>query len=268
MPAANHDTRVSRPPIPREHGAWGILGGAFLLSVALASTVTVGMIFLAFALAGCNFSRHAFLAAMRRKPRANGLFWCAIFALSGVLLLGGAAHAASYWRIFIWTACLVPFFVTELLLIRAHKQQSFTAQLVGTAGLAAAAPLTWLVYTPGWTREAGGAWLLAVVFFTGLIIFVRFQIELMSGAAGRAAARRRYRRALLFYHTILLAVLAVLAFEGGGYKWSIAVFAPAIAQAFAAGIFATPVKTIRRLGWLQMAHTLLFVLLAALFLRG
>lgn len=267
MPESKHDNRVSRPPVPREHGAWGILGGAFLLTAALTGTVTAGMILLVFATIAFYFSRHALLGAMRKQPRATAMIWCALFALAGTLLLGAAAHAARYWRIFIWFALLIPFLIAEILLIRSRKQQSFAAQLVGTAGLAATAPLSYIVYTPGWSREAGIAWLIAVVFFIGLIIFVRFQIEVMICGAGRAATRRRYRLALICYHAAVLAALGMLALVGSGYQWTIAVFAPAIGQAFWTGISTRPVKTIRRLGWLQMANTILFAVLAAVFLR-
>jgi hypothetical protein len=268
MLIAHDPTRALRPPVPREHGAWGILGGAFFLVIACTGAFTAGMAAFLLATVAFYFSRHALLSALRKRPASHGAWWFAAFALCGLLLLAAAASAADYWPIIVWSTVLIPFFSAELILIYCRKQQSFPAQLIGTAGLTAVAPLSHMVYAAGLTRDAGIVWLLAILFFSGLILFVRFQIHSMSSASGRAGLRRNYRIALMLYNGILLTVLIAAAIPGGRFARSIVPFIPSILQAFAAGIGFIRAKTVRQLGWLQMAHTLAFVLLAALFLRG
>ncbi|MBI4719990.1 MAG: YwiC-like family protein [Chitinivibrionia bacterium] len=253
-----------RPPIPREHGAWGILCGAFLSAAARTGDITPGMLAFLAALVSFYFSRHAFLAAFGKRPVPGAKAWFAGFALAGLACLVGAAEIARFRPLLLWCMLWPPFFAAEWILIKAHRQQTLIAQIIGTAGLTLAAPLSYAVHSAGMVPDALFLWFLNMAFFTGLILFVRYQIARTGARAAQDGGRNPYMLALLLYNAVLAVAFSILAVVSSKNAGAGIVFLPSILQASAAAAGMLKIRTIRRLGWLQMAHTVVFVVLLGL----
>jgi hypothetical protein len=265
MARPNAKRAPRHPPVPREHGAWGILCGAFLSVAARTGTLTPAMLLFLAGMASLYSSRHALLLGLGKRPGPRAAIWVAVFALIGLACLCGTAALVRFW--FLLPSCLifVPFLIAELLLFRAHRQQSILAQIIGTTGLTLMAPLTYIVQARGWVPDALRLWLVNAGFFLGLIVFVRFQIARMSARADNRRARNSYFGALLAYNAVLVVALSLVSALSRRYAPLCVVFLPSILQSLAALAGAPAVGTVRRLGWLQVAHTVLFVVLLGVF---
>jgi hypothetical protein len=153
------------------------------------------------------------------------------------------------------------FLLIEILLIRARKQRSFLAQMIGTIGLTSIAPLSLILLQKEFLLEAGFIWIINILFFFSGILYVRYQIALMKNNTKENSELNKYRISVLSYHFLLLFILLSISISNRFYNDLIFAFIPTILQAATAITNQFRVKTIKRLGWLEMTHTLVFVII-------
>ena len=248
---------ISSPPFPKEHGAWGILIGAFLSVIAYTKAVSLSQICLLFSIVLFYIARASFLNILRGKNKHREGFWFFVFAGLGWLGMLLTAYLAQYWEILGWSLIMLPFLGAEVLLIKFRKQMSLLAQLIGTIGLSMIAPLTMLLYQQKVTFSAGFIWLIDALFFTSGILFVRYQIAIMK----QTSDYMRYQISIIIYHIGLLLFLFWLHFTNEAYSGWLLVFTPMLLQTFYFLISKLQFRSLRTVGWLQIGHTLVFIIL-------
>lgn len=251
--------------LPKEHGAWGLLVGAFFSVVAITGKLNLSMIFFLIAVVLFYFSRYIFLLILRSQSSFFEWTLFLIFAAAGWLFLSAAAWFAVYWLILPFSSVMALFLLAEIILIRAKKQRSFLAQVIGTIGLTSVAPLTFILFSGEITRFVAFIWLINALFFGSGILYVRYQIARMKQDFSQYPEFHRFRAGVICYHFSLLLVLLFVALSFNSYAGLLAAFTPAILQGATAVNLHFKIKTVKKLGWLEMAHTLLFVVLLALF---
>jgi len=253
------------PPIPREHGAWGILIGSFLSVIAITHTVLFSQLFFLLAIAAFYLARHSFLLVLKSGDIKSRAGWFITFTIIGWIFLAGAAISAQYFQIIIWSSLLLIFLLLEIWLIRHRKQASFSAQLAGTVGLTAIAPLSLMLYQKDFTSFFIFTWVINILFFTSGILFVRYQISAMKENASKRSDFKKYKAAMICYHFTLLILLflSVLYFDK---FWGLFIaFVPILAQSFIAILVKLNFRNLRVVGWLEIAQTLCFIALLAIF---
>lgn len=185
--------------IPREHGAWGILGQSFLAGLILAKGVTWLTLPAAAAVLLLFLLREPLIFLGRQEfvwknpnedtPAARRLVWIYVLLLipSGCLLLAGLP-----WRI---VASLgVPAFLllaASTWLTVKNRQRSVWFQVVSSAGLNASALLAWVSVRPAIELPILTLWAILSAHATAAVLVVHAHLDLRiavkKGEAGSIA---------------------------------------------------------------------------------
>lgn len=286
---------LGRPIVPREHGAWAVLYGAFIAGVGVAGQVTlpVGLFFVAVTAAALGNGPLTILVRPAASPtwqadRGRALAWLAVYgAIFGLAVLPlFLAYRLTFLTAFgMGAAC---FLLMRAYLLRGRDDRSLAGELLGAAGLSMVGPTAHAVATRAVAPVGALLWLLLFLFFASGVFYVRMRIRGMlarrpgatpahqtagmecGGAAAAlrtTAAQRTAYRSCLAYHLVLLVALPLLAVLHL-VPWAILLaFAPALWRA-AAGLRRQEGQLdLKRLGWSEVAQTLVFLLLLVAALR-
>ena len=255
-----------RPPLPKEHGAWGMLFLPLLAALltapgGVAAWLIVPVVFFGYAL------REPLERTLRGRRDATTLGWLVGYALAAALCatLLVALTARTRW--------LAPAGAAGLLLLAGalpaaqRRSRSLTAELAGALGL----PLSALVGAlAAGGRNSLGLYLAFALYNLATVPYIRTWV-----LARRAERSERYQAEAAFVRRLCLATLALVvpvaalpALAGWQPPWVWATYLPGWARIVrglrSAGRVEVPIQ---RLGWLEMAHSLAFCLLVALAYR-
>jgi hypothetical protein len=255
---------LGRPIVPKEHGAWAVLFGAFVAGVGVAGKVTVPVMLLLAAVTLLAFANGPISLILRpagsqasAQDRRRVIGWLAIYAAGAAACL--APLFAVYRMAFLlpFGMAAVCFFALRAFLVREKDDRSLTGELVGTAGVAV-----------GDVQRVGAMlWLLLALFFASGIFYVRMRIRvLLAQRKGAPAVSRGARRSCLVYHALLLVLVPSLA-AASLIPWAMLLaFAPAIWRAAAGLRRRDAALNLKRLGWSEVGLTAAFVVLLVIAL--
>lgn len=272
--AAVPNRRISSLIAPREHGAWG------LLLVPLATGGAVGLLSAGNPLPLAVFTIAALALFWLRTPveswlgtglvkaqtpderRSVGITILILAAVAGCALLSLFWDGRNRDLLLIGAAAVVAF-MAQSLLRKLSRRTRMLAQVVGTLGLTITAPAAYYVVTGRLDRTAWALWMANFLFAGNQIHFVQLRIH--AARLNRWTDKLKQGRAFLFGEALLAAALLV--------AWHFRLFPALAALAFlpllARGMawFLQPQKTlqVRRLGWTELAHAVLF---GALLIAG
>lgn len=227
--------------MPREHGAWGILlvpfatavgvSGAFDFKVALLLTGT-----LCFYIARANWLK-------RQWKWTAVLFAASLMATAPLLLL---------WKLWWLTA----FGALAAVLAARPTQRALAAQIAAVGGLTLTAPAAWYVATGRLDAMAFWLWLWNTLYFVGSLFYVKMRIT-----------PQAIRWPVLVLHGALLLFVLALA-KANVVSWlMVLAFVPVVTRAaIGAGRFTPPVR-IKRLGWMEVAYSIVYGALLVVALR-
>jgi hypothetical protein len=260
---------IARPIVPKEHGAWAVLYGAFLAGVGVAGRLTVPVILLlgaATCLAFANGPLSLFLrsmgsrASLQERRRAFG--WLLVYASGAFLCL--APLLVLYRMTFLIPFGMVAacFALLRAFLVREGDDRSLPGELVGTAGLTLIGPVAHAVAVTQVQPIGVVLWLLLALFFASGVFYVRMRIRLMIGhRKGTTTTSSPARWWCILYHLFLLLLVPALA-AGNLIPWAILLaFAPAIWRAGVGLRSRDATLNLRRLGWSEVGLTAAFVLI-------
>ena len=217
---------VARPPMPREHGAWGILLIPFATAAGVAGVWNLPVMLLLVSILSFYIARTSWLKQNYR--------WTAI------LLAGSAACTVPLllvWKLW-WLAA---FGVVAAPMAFRKTERSVAMQLLAVGGLTLTAPAAWYVATG---KLEYRLWLLNVLYFAGGVFYVKMHI------ATAIARKPTGRLPVVIYYGALAGILA---------WWPVGLaFAPVIVRAFVGAARVSPVLRIKRLGWTEVAHSIVF----------
>jgi hypothetical protein len=227
--------------MPREHGAWGMLLVPFATAAATAGVFDAKVMLLLVSTLCFYIARTSWL---KRQFKWMALLLAASLALAAPLLL--------VWKLW-WLAA---FSIVAAGLAARPNPRSLAMQLAATAGLTLTAPAAWYAATGALDATAFWLWLWNTLYFAGGVLYVRLRIE-------RSGPRWPV---LAFYGAVLLFVLALALTDVVSSRVLLA-FAPAAARAaIGVGRLASPLR-VKRLGWSEVAHSLVFGALLTVALR-
>lgn len=224
--AAERPVAAARPPMPREHGAWGILLVPFATAVGVAGVWNLPVALLLVSILCFYVARASWLKKNYR--------WTA------ALLAGSAACVLPLllvWKLW-WLAA---FGAVAAPLAFRKTERSVGMQLLAVAGLTLTAPAAWYAATGTLDYRL---WLLNALYFGGGIFYVKMHI------ATAMARKPAGRLPVILYYGALAGILA---------WWPVGLaFAPVIARAFVGAARVSPVLRIKRLGWTEVAYSIVF----------
>ncbi len=260
---------IGRPIVPKEHGAWAVIYGAFLAGVGVAGQVTLPVILLLVGVTAAALANGP-LAILVRSTPGHSTAERKRQALTWLLLYGGAAAVAfgPLLVVFGMTFILafgmgaICFLLLRAFLIRERGDRTLGGELVGTAGLTMVGPAAHAVAV-GEVRLVGAVlWLLLFLFFASGVFYVRMRIHTMVvQRRGAPSSSNPAVWSCMLYHGLLFVVIPLLVIVKL-IPWPVLLaFAPALWRA-AAGLRRESTRLdVRRLGWSEVAVASAFVLL-------
>ena len=260
---------IGRPIVPREHGAWAVLYGAFLAGVGVAGRVTLPVVLLLGAVTFLAFANGP-LALMLRSAggresspeRGRTFFWFVAYGAGAMLCVGPLL--AFYRMTFLVPLAMTAacFSILRAFFVRQGAERSLPGELIGTAGLALVGPTAHAVALNGAQPSGALLWLLLTLYFSGGVFYVRMRIRVMlARRKGAPTVSNRARWSCAVYHMFLLVLIPALA-AVNVVPWAVLLaFAPALWRAAAGLRRQDAALDVRRLGWSEVGLTVAFVLI-------
>jgi hypothetical protein len=237
--------------MPREHGAWGILLIPFATAVGIAGTWNLPVALLLVSVMCFYVARTSFL-------KQDTTWTLVLLAGSAVCL----APLLGVWRLW-WLAALG---AAAAPLAFRKTGRGVAAQLIAVAGLTLTAPAAWYVATGNLDRHAWLLWGLNFLYFAGGVFYVKMHVA-------AAIRRKRFETAaekirwgatnLVFYGGLALCVVGLALAHLIPWLATLA-FAPVVVRAAIGVRRLSSTLRIQRLGWTEVAHSVMFAVLLVL----
>jgi predicted neutral ceramidase superfamily lipid hydrolase len=269
--------------MPAEHGAWGMLAVPFLTAAGVAGAWNAALLLCAV----CLLSLFLLRGSVESQGGWKTLAAPAHLALAALAAATGSLLLLPYRRVELIplaAAALVLYFA-QIYLIRRHNRQraaganfslppsfekrSLTAEMLGVVLLSMAAPAAWIASRGAMEKPALEVWALNLVFFAGGVLYVKYRVRGVQSHRKFSSLRERFLFAwpALLYHALLGAFLAATILKGAFPALVLLAFAPAILRATALVAQLGKRFPIRRLGWTEMVHAVVFATLLILAYR-
>jgi hypothetical protein len=262
--------------VPREHGAWGIL------LVPLVTGAAAGLLSGGRAWPLAPLSIAALALFWLRTPLESWAGTTPIRARTAeeialvrnaVMLLSVVSLAALAWLFWggqnwglLWIGAVAGgAFLGQALVKRAGRSMRTAAQIVGAAGLTAAAPAAYYVVTGRLSAAAWSIWIANLLFAANQIVFVQLRIRAahIASSSEKLALGRGFLAG-----QILLMVLLGAACSTHLFSWYAALaFAPVLFRGFAWFQSRSEKLAIHTLGKREMMHAGAFAVLLVVALQ-
>jgi hypothetical protein len=262
--------------MPAEHGAWGILIVPFLCAAVVAAASSNGSA-VPLTLAAVSVLG-VFL--LRGSLQSHG-HWRALFLPAHLALAVLAAAAAAllmflydrYWLLAVAAGGLA-LYLLQCALTRNHQRhtekRSLAAELVGVVLLTLSAPAATISVLGQLDARGLQVWLLNALFFLGGVLYVKYRVRGLLAHRPFCSLAERFRFAwpVFVYHLLLVLLLACAVILNSLPLLALVAFAPAVLRAHGLLFLLGRRFPIKRLGWSEIAHSVLFAVLLILASRA
>ncbi|HSD51916.1 MAG TPA: YwiC-like family protein [Candidatus Methylomirabilis sp.] len=260
---------IGRPIVPKEHGAWAVIYGAFLAGVGVAGQVTVPVILFLVGVTAAALANGPFAILARvtsdqaeRARRQRAFTWLLLYGAAAVLAFGPLLTAYRMTFLLPFGMGAIFFLLLRAFLVRERDDRTLGGELIGTAGLSMVGPAAHAVAV-GAVRPVGAVlWLLLFLFFASGVFYVRMRIRgMVAHRRGAPAPSNPAVWSCVGYHVALFVVIPSLVMVNLIPWLVLLAFAPALWRA-AAGLRREETRlNLRRLGWSEVAVATAFVFL-------
>jgi YwiC-like protein len=256
--------------VPREHGAWGLLlvpmitgagvafrEGGHIFPLIQLTTAALALFWLRTPLESLlgTAAIRAESGDERRTVR------CFVLALAGVaaVALGAllwADHNADLWPL---GAAVAAAFIAQAVLKKLGRRARMLSEMVGTVGLAAAAPAAYYVITGSLNATAGMLWLANILFSGDQIHYVQLRIHNAKVEGLRARLARGW--AFAVGQALMTTLLTLACLSRLMPPIASIAFAPLLFRGWFYFVQKPSPLTVRRLGWSELKHATAFCVL-------
>jgi hypothetical protein len=255
--------------LPKEHGAWAMLYVPFAVGALVAWSAPLRLLLLAVSVTFVFIARESLLIWWRARGRGRQndealRFTVSYLALAGVFGAPLLLVYHLYWFIAMGLAALVLLAINARQAVR-REDRTIGGEMMAIAGLTLTAPAAFYAARGAFDVDALWLWVLCAVYFASSVFYVKLRVNTISPRMNEARRQAWWRCA--FYHAFLLASLLVLALTGNLNLFAFAAFAPVLTRSF--WYLARPERRInlRRVGWLEMVYSLVFLVFTTLNFR-
>jgi len=259
----------SRLRLPREHGAWAMLYVPFAVGTLVAWTVSLRLLLLLAVVTFVFIARESVVAWWRSRSRgredfeARGLM-IAYLSLAALFVVPMLVIDKLYWLAPIGAATSALLAINACQAVR-HEDRTIGGEMMAIAGLTLTAPAAYYVSLGVLDSTALWLWVLCALYFTSSVFYVKLRVSTINPR--KEAVRRQSWWRCALYHSTLLAVLLLLAITDSLNLSVLAAFSPILIRSF--WHLAKPVRQInlRRVGWLEMIYSVVFLIFTMLTFR-
>jgi hypothetical protein len=263
-------SKRSRLKLPREHGAWAMLYVPFAVGALVAWGAPLRLLFLALSVTFVFIARESLLIWWRARSRGQQnnealRFMLSYLALAGVFGAPLLFVYHLYWFVTMGLAALVLLTINARQAVR-RKDRTIGGEMMAIAGLTLTAPAAYYAARGALDVTALWLWVLCAVYFASSVFYVKLRVSTINPRTDETRRQSWWRCA--FYHAVLLASLLVLALTESLNLLAFAAFAPVLTRSF--WYLARPVRQIdlRRVGWTEVAYSLVFLIFTTLTFRS
>jgi hypothetical protein len=214
-------------------------------------------------------ARESLLIWWRARSRGQRNDQALKFMLSYVVLAGvfGAPLLLVYhlyWFVWMGLAAAALLAMNAWQAVR-RIDRTISGEMMAIAGLTLTAPAAYYASAGALDTKAAWLWVLCACYFASSVFYVKLRVSTISARLHND--RRETWRRCASYHALLLASLVTLALTGSVHVFAGAAFAPVLTRSF--WHLARPVRQIslRRVGWLEMVYSLVFLIFTTLNFR-
>ena len=264
-----HDWSVAtKVLIPKEHGAWAILYGPFILTITLFGRFEFRVLVFFVAITAL-FLAHEPISKLVRTyghgvARSQLLYWKRWLLVYLVAALVCGFYL--FWNYSLWLlvplGLLIAFLMClHLYLVGRRRERSVWGELLGVVGLTSTAPASCYVISGTWEYPCLLLWLLSFLYFASGVFYVKMRVSRHI----KTGEHLQHVRHCVAYHSFLLIALLLLSWYGLISKILILAYLPIIVRALA-GAFAREERlNIRRIGFNELGQSLVFIVLFVVF---
>ena len=258
----------SRIPLPKEHGAWFMLGQCLLIGALVAGSFNMAVPLVAgsayFFFIGLEGLKRARLrknasetSLWRAFPRSSKLFLLASAALGAAAVLGWDRWVLVFWG-FLSLLCVGAY----AMLLLHRKERNTCAEWLGILGIALSAGVAWSASKGSLEEQAFYVWGICFLYFAGSVPYVRLRVKQMKHQTAPLSSRVTWARDALVYGVAALAVVAV----GAGanlYGWVMVVpFLLVLVKLLWVVARDRPPRSLARVGYAEVFYSLLFTFIS------
>lgn len=246
---------------PREHGTWGMFFVPFAVGWLAAGETSVAVLVLLVSAAAVFLSRENLLFwwRARRRGQDTGDSGKALLVCAAVAAAGGAVLAGVYglWGLIPIGVIGVAMLVLNAELAVRRQGRTVSTEFLGVVSSSVNAAAANYTAHGRWTTEAFWVWLLCAAYFTSSIFYVKLRVQ---DAHGKSAAEvDRARRQCAVYHFGLVAAMVALAATRSLSLMAVASFTPVIARAVWQVLRPSRLLNLKRIGWLEVTYSVVFL---------
>jgi hypothetical protein len=256
--------------IPKEHGVWAMLYVPLLLGAATAGVWSVRMVWLAVAATASLLAREAALAWWRarlwgRTPD-NAFRVLVVYSASALAAGAGLMLPHKLWGLALLGAAAGTLAAWHARQAARREERTIATEVLGIAGLTLTAPAAHYVALGRWELTALWLWVASAAYFTSSVFYVKLRV--LTAYPKRPDELARIRRWCWIYHAALaLAVGAAVALGGAPASVFLA-YAPILSRAFWHLWRPARRLVLTRVGVLEIAYSVLFLVFAAVAFRS
>ncbi len=185
------------------------------------------------------------------------LGWLVVYLLVTVAATAWLLFYYQLWHLLSLGAASVVLLVAHLLLTAARAERRMIGEFLGICGLTLTAPGTYYVLLGRLDSFAFLLWFLNLLDFTSGILYVKMRVARFTRKPEAVALSRQ----CAFYHLLLLALVITLIWSKQLSLWILLAFLPAAIRAFRGMGVRQPSLNMRRVGYTEVALTVVFVIL-------
>ena len=243
-----------KPPMPREYGAWGILLIPFATAVGVSGVFDSKVTLLLLSVLCFYVARTSFL---KQNMRWTVLLLAGSVACTAVLLLE--------WRLW-W---LVALGAAATPLAFRKTERNIAVQLVAVAGLTLTAPAAWYTATGRMDSKALWLWILNALYFGGGVYYVKMHVAaaIRRKAYESLAEKAQVGASTLVYYGSALACLCLMAAWRAIPVAVMVAYVPVVVRAMVGMSRLSTTLRIKRLGWTEVAYSIVFAASLVVLLR-
>lgn len=169
-----------------------------------------------------------------------------------------------YWFVAMGLSALVLLAINARQAVR-REDRTIGGEMMAIAGLTLTAPAAYYAARGAIDVTALWLWVLCAVYFASSVFYVKLRVSTINPRIDET--RRQSWRRCASYHAVLLALLLVLALTESLNLFAFAAFAPVLTRSF--WYLARPVRqlNLRRVGLLEVAYSLVFLIFTTLTFR-
>ncbi|MFQ6089296.1 MAG: YwiC-like family protein, partial [Candidatus Methanofastidiosia archaeon] len=196
---------------------------------------------------------------LKNDKKEKTIFWFLLYTSLTLLISGFLLVFFKLFYLLIFGALFFIFLTTYILLLKTKRDRTTFGEILSIFGLSMSSPLAYYLTTGKLDGLAFILWFLNFSYFSGSVFYVKLKLGILYK---RDILRRRALN--LTYHIILLTFLIFLAFWELIPTFSPIAYIPMLSKTLTESFEKRPISSLRKLGFSEFFHSILFASLLTL----